>query len=368
MIDNWWSTRAGTAKPGRPLPLPSGGTDETRRLASFLIALMEPRHPATSMAPTLVTRYRSDPWFTAKEVAERATASGAGRYSTADVRTALTGDVIPPRPIIESVIALRAEGSAHGDESRASKLRVDLQSEAAKLLAHSSKVRSRTNSHSRRGLREWLRIRSVSLTQLERIVALAVGTATLLGAIGGGFIAIRHFFSPSIPWRVRADQICLRYIDDDHEAQYRQEDLKTRFDLWPQKLQRLWDVKVPVEYELDWRKYLNSEGDIETVYAESYKDRAGDFDYGRLNYYLPTLEEDLKNIQNVTKELNLQVCGNDMGDSGWFAIFPDGGAPTSTPTPSAKMSLYRIARNILRMLSLDPPPNLGGGVLPAGPD
>jgi hypothetical protein len=92
----------GVRERARPLPSPAGGTDEMRKLAAFLIAMLQV--PGTSKA-----------WISLEEVADRV--SRKRQCSARDVSDALRGDVVPALDIVEAVVGLRAGKQVGRDSS-----------------------------------------------------------------------------------------------------------------------------------------------------------------------------------------------------------------------------------------------------------
>lgn len=91
----------------RPLPTPVGGSDETRRLAAFLIALLQPPDAGES-------------WITPVEVARQV--SRKRKCSVQEVSAALQGGAIPAPEIIDAVIELHAGQRNQRDNSHAQQI------------------------------------------------------------------------------------------------------------------------------------------------------------------------------------------------------------------------------------------------------
>jgi hypothetical protein len=106
----------------RRLATPIGGTDDTRRLAAFLLAVLQPT--ATD-----------DPWITLGEAAKRVTLRRGIWCSPSEVRAALRGDSVPAPEIIESVIDLRIEKLRDTDSSVGHRLRSESSDLRSRALA-----------------------------------------------------------------------------------------------------------------------------------------------------------------------------------------------------------------------------------------
>ena len=146
---------------------------------------------------------------------------------------------------------------------------------------------------------------------VARVAAVAGALAIV---IPGGLAAKNYIFAPE-DWRTEADKVCLAYLDGVHDALTSGWDEKRRFDLWPSKLDDLWQIDVPVDHELVWREYLNSDGDLETVVADSWNEERNTFDEGRWSYGFGASQESFDRIQKNTKKLGLSVCGTEMEDT-----------------------------------------------------
>jgi hypothetical protein len=129
-----------------PLPTPVGGTDETRRLAVFLVTLLQP--PGTD-----------EPWIATREVAKRA--SRQRKYSVQEVNASLRGDTVPVPDIINSIIALRVEQGGGRDSSRSQRMwhnqAEELNKQAVRSLLATRDGHPAPNHHRSTSLRKGLR-------------------------------------------------------------------------------------------------------------------------------------------------------------------------------------------------------------------
>lgn len=185
--------------------------------------------------------------------------------------------------------------------------------------------------------------RRFDLSRLEKLISVVGGGLAILGALIAAGIAIFRFFFPDIPWRTEADEICLKYVDDYRAAQYQYWDEPERLELWRGKYEKLSNIEVPVEYQLDWRAYLHAEGDLLGVVTEAWSEDLQDYDSGRLAYGFGASQDSLLAHREIAAKLNLAVCGHEMDDtSTWialrFAVDDPRGPVTTSPIESPSAS------------------------------
>jgi len=73
------------------------------------------------------------------------------------------------------------------------------------------------------------------------------------------------------------------------------------------------------------------------VYAEAYNKKTGGIDEGLIGYGSAASIKSYQNLERITKKLNLQICGQEMGESGYYRPFQDlvkESSPSPSPSPS----------------------------------
>jgi hypothetical protein len=113
--------RTGHRQSATPLPTSAGGTDATRRLASFLIATMQPIGIG-------------EPWIAVGQVARAVGKQRKRRCRDAEVLAALRGDIVPNHLFVDNIIRLRA-GLRGGQKGENYELTLRAQADRLHMLA-----------------------------------------------------------------------------------------------------------------------------------------------------------------------------------------------------------------------------------------
>ena len=113
-----------------------------------------------------------------------------------------------------------------------------------------------------RSVRAGKRLFKLSFGKLERPVSVIGGLLAIIGVLTTAAVTGYHKAFPDVPWRTRADNTCLRYMDEYAAGEFNVWDEPELLKLWVEKYDDLGKIDVPVQYELDWRAYRHAEGDL----------------------------------------------------------------------------------------------------------